>query len=212
MVFYMTVFIEDLKYVFYILLHPFDGFYEVRFRGRKNYKVAAALIILWGITGILSYQYTGFIINNNPVFAMNSIIIFLTTLFPLILFLVSNWSITTLFNGSGSFGDIFTVISYSIVPKIIFNVLGIVVSNLILQEEAALLYAFMTIGSIWFCFLLFCGLCVIHEYTAMTNIVTLFASAFSAIVIIFLAMLYFTLISKIIGFITTVFTELMKRW
>lgn len=208
----MANIIEDSKYVFYVLLHPFDGFYDVKFRGRKNYFVAATIIVIWGIIGILNYQYTGFILNNNPLFTMNSITIFATTLFPIFLFMLSNWSITTLFDGNGSMGDIFVVISYSFVPKIIFTVIGIVLSNVIVQEEAPLLYAFMAIGTVWFCFLLFCGLCVIHEYTVTTNILTLLTSFISAIIIVFLSMLYFTLLGKIIGFVSTVFNELMKRW
>ncbi|MDI6617306.1 MAG: YIP1 family protein [Clostridiales bacterium] len=203
---------EDTKYMFYVLLHPFDGFYEVKFRGKKNYIIATVVLVLFGIIGILDYQYTGFIFNDNPLQHMNSIKVFFTTLFPLLLFLISNWSITTLFDGSGSMSDIYIVICYSLVPKIIFDIIGIIFSNVIIKEEASLLYSFTAIGTIWFCFLVFCGLCVIHEYSASTNILTLLASFISAIIIVFLCMLYITLMGRLFGFFATAFNELIKRW
>lgn len=208
----MTRLIEDGKYLFHVLLHPFDGFYEVKFERKRNYAIPVIILFICGIVGILSYQYTGFILNRNPLFHMNSIVIFLTTLFPYLLFLLSNWSITTLFDGNGTMGDIFIVMSYALVPKLIFDIVGVILSNVIIQEEAVLLYSFMAIGTVWFCFLLYCGLCVTHEFTALTNIVTLIASFCSAVIIIFLTMLYFTLLGKMLGFVHAVFMELMKRW
>jgi len=208
----MASMIEDGKYMFHVLFHPFDGFYDLKFTRKRNYALPTLIMLLCGILGILNYQYTGFILNYNPLFAMNSITIFFTTLFPFLLFLISNWSVTTLFDGNGTMGDIYVVMSYSLVPKLIFDIAGVVMSNVVTQEEAGLLYAFVAIGTVWFCFLLFCGLCVIHEYTVLTNVVTLFVSVCSAIIIVFLAMLYFTLMGKVIGFVYTVFSELAKRW
>ncbi|WP_309122522.1 YIP1 family protein [Paenibacillus sp.] len=198
--------------MFRVLLHPFDGFYDVKFLGKRNFALATFVLLICGVVGIMNYQYTGFILNYNPLFAMNSVTIFVTTLFPFLLFLISNWSVATLFDGNGSFGDIYIVISYALVPKLLFDIAGIVLSNVVIQEEAALLYAFMTIGTVWFAFLLFCGLCVVHEYTALVNVVTLAASFCSAIVIVFLSMLYFTLVGKVVGFVYAVFLELTKRW
>lgn len=207
----MTSMIADAKYMFHLLLHPFEGFYDVKFLRKKNYAIPTIIMLICGLTGILSYQYTGFILNYHPLFAMNSITIFFTTLFPFLLFLISNWSLTTLFDGNGTMGDIYIVISYSLVPKLIFDIVGILLSNTIIQEEAALLNALLVIGMVWFCFLLFCGLCVIHEYSPLTNVVTLIVSFIAAIVIVFLSMLYYTLMGKVIGFVYTLLIELMRR-
>jgi len=52
---------------------------------------------------------------------------------------------------------------------------------------------------------------VIHEYPAAKNIVTILATVAAAIVIMFLGMLYLEIMGKIIGFVTTVATEILKR-
>jgi Yip1 domain. len=208
----MAELISEAKQVWHVLFHPFDGFYDVKFVRKKTYALAFVILFLYGISGILSYQYTGFILNYNPLFEMNSFVIFATTLFPLLLFLISNWSVTALFDGSGSLGDIFIVICYSLVPKLVFDLLGVALSNVVVREEAALLYALVAVGTVWFCFLLFCGLCVIHEYTVLTNVVTLIATFCAAVVIVFLAMMYFTLLAKVIGFVDALFAEWSRRW
>lgn len=204
--------IEDGKLMFHVLLHPFDGFYQVINHQKKRYILPTLILLLVGIVGVLSYQYTGFILNSFPIHYINSVTIFITTLLPIVLFLISNWSITTLFDGNGSIGDIFIVMCYALVPKLLFDISGILLSNVVTMEEAPLLYAFTMIGTVWFCFLLFCGLCVVHEYTALTNVFTLIATFVAAIIIIFLAMLYFTLSGKVIGFVYSVFSEMTKRW
>ena len=203
--------INDVRYMFYVLFHPFDGFFEVRFRNKGNYALSAIIVLLYGIIGIFDYQYRGFIINNNPPFYMNSIFIFTVAVFPILLFIISNWSITTLFNGNGKIKDIFIVIAYSLVPKLVFDFIRTLLSNVIILDEVFILNSIVNIGTIWFFFLLFCGLCVTHEYTVFTNIVTLIATFVAAVIIIFLVMLYFILMGKIVGFAAAVFSEVFQR-
>ncbi len=203
--------ISDVRYMFYVLFHPFDGFFEVRFRNKGNYALSAIIVLLYGIISIFDYQYRGFIINYSPPFYMNSIFIFTVAVFPILLFIISNWSITTLFNGNGKIKDIFIVIAYSLVPKLVFDFIRTLLSNVIILDEVFILNSIVNIGTIWFFFLLFCGLCVTHEYTVFTNIVTLIATFVAAVIIIFLVMLYFILMGKIVGFAAAVFSEVFQR-
>lgn len=207
----MKKFFEDFKYLNHVIFHPFDGFYEVRFRGKGNYALVAILFLLSGILNIVSYQYTGFIMNNNPLFAMNSVTTFIFGLFPYLLFAISNWSMTAIFEGSGKFLDILTVLAYALYPKLLTDIVVIVASNVVTQEEAMILTAVQMIGLVWFCFLVFSGLCVIHEYGAGRNLTMIIATFVAAIVIIFLAALYVVLTEKLLGFITQFAQELARR-
>ena len=203
---------EDFNNLFYSLVHPFDGFYEMKFRGKGNMALATALLVLYGLESIFTTQYTGFIFNNYPLHNMRSIQLFLLAVVPIILFIVSNWSTTSLMNGSGKFKDIWIMTCYSLVPMILFDFVTTLLSNVIIQEEGPILTAFRYIGVVWFCYLIFCGLCTIHEYTASRNILTLLVTLIAAIIIIFLVILYFTLMRTVTGFVNTVSTEISKRW
>lgn len=203
---------EDLKQLFYTLFHPFDGFFEMKFRQKGNMVLATALLVLYGLVSIFTTQYTGFIFNFFPLHEMRSIQVFLLAVVPVLLFIVSNWSTTSLMNGSGTIKDIWVMTCYSLVPMILFNIVTTLLSNIIIMEEQPILTAFRYIGVVWFCYLIFCGLCTIHEYTASRNILTLLVTLIAAIIIIFLVILYFTLMDTVIGFVRTVSTEISKRW
>ncbi|MGM9551108.1 MAG: Yip1 family protein [Clostridia bacterium] len=207
----MKKFREDFKYLNHVIFHPFDGFYEVRFRGKGNYALVAILFILSGLMNVISYQYTGFIMNNNAMFAMNSVTTFIFGLFPYLLFAISNWSMTAIFEGSGKFLDILTVLAYSLYPKLILDVIVVIFSNVVTEEEAILLTAVQMIALVWFCFLVFSGLCVIHEYGAGRNLAMIIATFVAAVVVIFLATLYITLVEKVLVFIADFTTELARR-
>ena len=51
-----------------------------------------------------------------------------------------------------------------------------------------------------------------HEFTLKENIMTLLATAVAAIIIIFLCVLYFSLMEQVINFVTTISQEFMRRW
>ena len=208
----MGVWKEELKNLFYTIFHPFDGFYEMKFRKKGSMALATTLLVLYGLVSIFNTQYTGFIFNFYPLYAIETVQLFLLAVIPIVLFIVSNWSTTSLMNGSGSFRDIWMMTCYSLVPLILFNFVTTLLSNVIIQEEGPILTAFYYIGVVWFCYLIFCGLCTIHEYTASRNILTLLVTLVAAIIIIFLVVLYFTLMQSVIGFVSTLSAEISKRW
>ena len=155
---------EKLYYLKAAVFHPFDAFYEIRFRGRGSVPLAAVILVLFGILQCVSYQYTGFVINLNDLAAMNSVSIFLTWVLGFVLFIVSNWSVTTLLNGKGNLGDILKVTAYSLTPMICTLVFQVFASNFIIAEEAMIVYVITGVGTVWSLFMLLAGLCVIHEY------------------------------------------------
>jgi hypothetical protein len=206
-----AAFIEDLGFLSYTLLHPFDGFYELRFRRKRNWLLICFVYSLCGIMEILKAHYAGFLVNEEGSFGVNNWYVLLTALFPYFLFALANWSITTLFDGNGSLADVMMVLAYALVPKLFMDLVYLGVSNVIVLEELILLNALYVIGIALFCFLAFAGLCVVHEYSAGKNLVTIVATLAATVVILFIGMLYLELMGKIIGFVTTIAMELMKR-
>lgn len=202
---------EKLTYLKYTVFHPFDGFFEVKYRKRGSAVLAAVIMALYGVMKCFSYQYTGFVMNFNAIFAMNSISIFLSAISILLLFTVSNWTITTLFNGKGNMRDIFIVICYSLVPMLIIDAVTVFVSNFVIKEEVIILRSVQMIGVAWFVFLLLAGLCVIHEYSMATNLKTLLVTAIAAGIIIFLGILFFTLVERMYNFIYSIIQEIIRR-
>lgn len=202
---------EILYYLKRSIFHPFDGFYEIRFRGHGSALLAVALLMLFGILRCVEYQYTGFIMNTNELETMNSISIFATTVLVLVLFAVSNWTVTTLLNGSGNLPAIVTVLGYSLLPYMFGVVVKVFVSNFIILEEAMILQVVVAIGLLWSIFMLIAGLLTIHEYTFGKNVAAIFLTFIAAIIIVFIGMLFFTLIEQMVSFIVSVAKEMLRR-
>ncbi|MBD5460327.1 MAG: YIP1 family protein [Lachnospiraceae bacterium] len=202
---------EKLYYLKNAVFHPFDAFYEIRFRGKGSTALAALILVLFGILQCVSYQYTGFIINTNDLAAMNSVSIFMTWVLGLILFIVSNWSVTTLLSGKGNLTDILKVTAYSLVPMMCTLIFQVFASNFIIMEEAMIVYVVTGIGTVWTIFMLLAGLCVIHEYGFGKTLIAIFLTFVAAAIIMFLGILFFTLIEQMVIFVVSVGQEFLRR-
>ena len=202
---------EDIKYIGYTCTHPFDGFYELRFRKKRNWIIIATVFLCVGLMTILQFYYSGMIVQTSRSFFINPTFAIGASVFPFLIFAVSNWAITTVFDGNGGFGDILMVLAYALVPRLIFDLIHLGLSNIIIQPEMFMLGAVSVIGNVIFGFLVFCGLCVIHEYNPAKCIATLIATAAAAVLLIFLGVVYIILMSRIVGLVTTVFAEITRR-
>jgi len=142
---------------------------------------------------------------------MNSFSIFFMEVFSLILFIIANWSTTTLFNGKGKLFEIFNMTMYSLVPVIIFGFVGIFISNIIILDEVILYMTFLAIGSIWSIFLIFVGLIVTHGYSLLKNLLTILITLVAAIIIVFVIILILSFVNQLYNFLYVLYQELMKR-
>jgi len=206
--------VDDIKFLGYTCTHPFNGFYDLRFRRNRNWPLIVFIFLMVGVVQLLTALYSGILAGGaggGAWMTINPVFFIVTTLFPFLLFAISNWAVTNIFDGNGKMGDIFMVLAYALVPRIIFDIVFIIVSNIVTQPEMFMLNAIDAVGWIIFVFLTFCGLCVVHEYSPAKNIVTLLATAAAAVLIIFVGAVYLILMSRLIGMITTVFLEISRR-
>jgi len=204
--------LKCLAYLPYLSIHPFEGFFEARFRDKGSVLAATIIFIIYGIVQIFSAQYTGFINNFRHLYDLQSTELFLSGTLPLVLFIISNYSSTTLMNGNGRLRDIYIVSCYSLAPLIVFGIISVIISNFITIEELPILTAFYWIGVVWFLFLLFVGLCVAHEYTVLQNIGSLILTVLAAAIILFLVVLLLTLADRMVNFFSVIFIEISSRW
>lgn len=202
---------EKCYWLKHAAFHPFDGFYEIRFRNKGSLFLAIFFLALFGIMMCVDYQYTGFIMNKNYVSGMNSLSVFSRWVLGFVLFAISNWSVTTLLNGKGNLINIMIVIGYSLVPIILATVVKVLLSNYVIEEEAMIVNMILGIGIVWFLFMILSGLCVIHEYSFGKNLGAIFLTFVAAAIILFLGILFFTLIEKMIIFIVSVAQEITRR-
>lgn len=202
---------EKVKYIKHCVFHPFDGFYEAKNRGKGSAKIAFAIIALFCVMQCVAVQYTGYVMNTYHVSTVSSLTVFISYLTVILLAGLSNWTITTLFEGKGKLSDIYMVIGYSLVPVIFTQLIVVIVSNFVIAEEAILLTSVGVFGWIWAGFMMIAGLCTVHEYGLAKNLVTLLATLAAAAIILFLLVLFISLIEQMYGFLNTFIKEWIRR-
>ena len=201
---------EELAYGFHVIMHPFDGFWDLKHEKRGSVR---ASIVYIAVT-ILAFFYqsvgSGYLINPEGNFGT----IWgqaLGVLVPLFLFIVANWCLTTLFEGEGSFKDIFIACSYSLLPLPMLIIPVTIYSNFCIQTEISIINLITTFAFIWLAMLIFFGTQVTHDYTMGKNIITIAGTAVAMIFIMFIAILFSTLITKMVGLVTNIVTEIQFR-
>ena len=130
---------------------------------------------------------------------------------PFALWVVANWCLTTLFEGEGSLKDIFITTSYSLLPLVLVIVPTTIASNFVLMEEANLLNVIVVLGFVWAGFLIFFGSMVTHDYTMGKNLIMTLSTILGMLIIMFIVLLFSTLLGKLVSFVTNIVTELQYR-
>ena len=177
----------------YILTHPFDGFYAMKYQNEGTLKLAFFNLFLLILANMINLQYTSLIVTQQNPLTLNSINNVSIMLAMLALFCISNWSVTSLTDGEGRLKDIFMSICYAMTPLIFTVLLATLVSRGISVEEVGFYNMILTVGVVYFVFLVFCGLVVVHNYGAVKSVVTIFLTFVAMATIVFLIALLFTL-------------------
>ena len=201
---------EELLYVFHIIFHPFDGFWDLKHEKRGSVRAAATIL---GIT-IIAFFYQG--IGRGYMFNPrgNTSTLFdqiLAVGVPVILWVVSNWCLTTLFDGEGSMKDVFVATCYSLAPLPLFVIVSTVLTNILTTSEGSIVSLLVTIGYVWVGLLLFFGMVVTHDYSTGKNVITTLGTIVAMCVIMFIAILFSSLLVKMGTFIVSLFTEIGGR-
>ncbi|HHU71438.1 MAG TPA: YIP1 family protein [Clostridiales bacterium] len=202
---------EKLLYPFYVISHPFDGFYEVRHRGKGSVSLALLLIFLFGLSFSLNRRYAGFVVNLINPRHVDSRAEIIGIFLAVILFATANWSITCLMEGEGRFKDIITVIGYSMLPMVIVFVPATFISRFIASDEESIYYLIISLSIIYFVILLLIGIMVIHNFGFGKTLGTLLLTFVALLLIIFIILLLLSLINQVWLFLQSVYTELIMR-
>ena len=201
---------EELLFGFHLIFHPFDGFWDLKHEKRGS--VRGALVYLLVTLIAVFYQEIGSGYLVNPEGRYQTLVqTSLGVIVPLALWIVGNWCLTTLFDGEGSMKDIFIACCYSLLPIPMLIVPTTIYSNFALKAELDIVSFINTIALIWAFLLIFVGMMVTHDYTVGKNLITTVGTIVAMAFLMFVAILFTTLLGKIVSFITNIITEINYR-
>ena len=202
---------ESMKYSLHVMTHPFDGFWDLIHEKRGSMAAAHTFLILFLVTRVLKLMLTSFQFISAPVQHLNILEEALSLLIPFLVLCLANWAMTTLFDGKGRFKDIYTAMCYALVPYIMIQSVMILVSNMITYDEGSFYSVVLSISVVWCVFLVFVGLMEVHDYGPGKTFIFLIVTVIGAAIIIFLMLVFFSLLSDAYAYFYSMYREVAFR-
>ena len=202
---------QSLRYAMYVITHPFDGFWDLIHEKKGSIAAANTFLILFLVIRVLKLIATNFQFISAPIQHINVFEEMGSLLLPFIVLCVANWAMTTLFEGKGRFKDIYMGMCYALVPYILIQLPMILVSNMLTYEEGSFYSVLLAFSVIWCVFLVFVGLMEIHDYGPGKTFIFLIVTVVGACVILFLMLVFFSLLSDAVAFFVSFYREIVFR-
>lgn len=200
---------EKVHLMFRTLLHPGDAFEDIKYKRKGSVRLSLILLAVFYVTAVLKVLWGGFMFTQYDPGTFNSFWVLVQSAGLVILWICSNWLITSLAGGTGTMKEIAVVTCYSLLPLILEQIVWTALTNVLLPSEASFLSIFKVIAVLWFLLELTTGMMRIHDYSFGKFVGTSTLSVIGMAVIIFLMVLVGILVQQLGGFLVTLVMELL---
>lgn len=204
-------YLKSLKFALYCITHPLDGFWDLTHEKRGTYAAANTILFLTLLIRVLKLRYTSFIFITVYWEGINIFLYIASVAFPLAMFVVGNWGLTTLFDGKGRLGQVYMASCYALTPYPLIQFPLMIFSNFVTVDEAEFYSVISVISLVWAAMLMIAAMGQIHEFSAGKNMLFMVASLFAMLVIVFILLLFFSMISQGIAYFISLAKEIMFR-
>ena len=159
----------------------------------------------------MKLRYTSFLFMDVYWEDLNIFLYLASILFPLSLWVVGNWGLTTLFDGKGKLGQVYMATCYAFTPYVLVQFPLMVFSNFVTVQEGQFYVVVSTLSLIYAALLVIAAMGQIHEYSAGKNLLFTVATLFAMLVMIFILMIFFSMISQGVAYFISLAKEFMFR-
>ncbi|MCI8313978.1 MAG: YIP1 family protein [Lachnospiraceae bacterium] len=204
-------YLSTLKYALYVITHPFDGFWDLTHEKRGSIAAANTILFLTLLVRIMKLQFTSFVFLRVYWEGINIFLYLASVLFPLALWCIGNWGLTTLFDGKGTLKQIYMATCYGLTPYPLIQFPLILFSNVVTYDEAEFYGVLSALSLIWAALLILAAMIQIHEYTVKKTLLFTVATGFAMLVMIFILLLFFSMISQGVAYFISIGREIMFR-
>jgi len=198
-------------YSLFLIFHPNDAFWDLKYERRGNVPAASIILGLVVLGYIFTRQSLGFIFNPVDLTKLNIVTEMASVLVPFFLWCIVNWSLTTLMSGKGTLRDIYIASAFALTPLIIVNIPVTIVSNVLILEEGPFIAVLAVMATLWSGLLLFIGTMVTLEYDTTKTAFTCVLIVAGMTAVLFLAILFFSLLNQAYVFAKSVYREILFR-
>ncbi len=202
---------RSLKFAFYCMTHPVDGFWDLTHEHRGTYAAANTILIATLIVRLAKLRFTSFLFLQVYWEELNIFLYLASVLFPLALWVVGNWALTTLFDGKGKLGQVYMATCYGLIPYPVIQFPLMLLSNVVTVEEGQFYSVLSALSLVYAAILIVSAMGQIHEFSAGKNLLFTVASLFAMLVQVFILTIFFSMISQGVLYFISLVREFLFR-
>lgn len=203
--------VGDVLYSFRIPRHPIDRYYNIRVH-RNGSVLAASIIYTLFFLLFMAYKTSkGFIYQFVAVEDMDINALVLGFFAILILFIISNYLVTSIKDGDGSFKQVYMVPAYGLIPVMVSMLTITIMSYYLTYNESFLLTLILYIGLLWTTISIFLGFQTVHDYTTGETISSLIITIVFMIIFVILLLIIIIMWEQLWGFLFGLGKEMVRN-
>ena len=204
-------YIDSLKFALYCMTHPLDGFWDLTHEKRGTLAAANTILGAALLIRILKLRYTSFLFMEVYWEDLNIFMYLASVVFPLVLWVLGNWGLTTLFDGKGRLDQVYMATCYAFTPYVLIQFPLMIFSNFVTVQEAEFYSVVSALSLVNAALLVIAAMGQIHEFSAAKNLLFVVATLFAMLVMIFILMIFFSMVAQGIAYFISLGKEFMFR-
>ncbi len=200
------------QWVKHAVTHPVEGFEDMRWKKSGSLKIAFFIVFLLFVGQVFDGRLYGFQfgIPYDKTFSIVPYLVKSVVLFAA--WVVGNWSVCTLLDGEGTMKNICIYSAYALVPYIVQLFVNVLLSHVLIRDEAVFINVIRIIGVGWTVILLFSAVRSVHQYSPGKTVFAVILTIAAMLIMLFLLVLFMSLVQQIWIFILSVYTEISYRF
>lgn len=203
--------LTPIQWVGYVVFHPVDGFEDMRWKKAGSLKIAFIIVFLLFFALIAHEWLYGFQFGSVEDKTFSIVPYFMKSMVAFAVWVVGNWAVCTIFSGEGTMRNICIYSAYSLVPFIVQMLVNVMLSHVLVRDEAVFMQIIRAVGILWSVLLMFSAVRSVHGYSAAKTFFAIVLTLASALIMLILFVLLLSLIQQIYIFISTIVTEITYR-
>jgi len=193
-----------------IIRHPLDDYYDIK---KGNHTSIAFSTVIYALIAVL-YFLRLFLSNYIFIGSMDNSKIFVDLIMlygGLSLFIMMNYLVCSIRDGSGRFKEVYMGVSHAILPIMMITFVMTIVSNVLTLNEIFIYTYIHQIGYVWTAILLYFMVKDIHHYDVGETFLNISVTMFSMVVLAFVVFMGYVIFNQSLNFFEEVIREAILR-